>query len=449
MLPILWNIASFILALSILVAVHEWGHYYVAKLCKVKILKFSIGFGKPLYKRVTSTGMEFIVASVPLGGYVRMLDGRVDQISTQELDVCFDQKPVGQRMAIVAAGPIVNFLFAIFALMLVGMLGSQTSRTIVGDVFPDTYAAEAGLMVEDEIIKVGSRSVKDWQEVSIEMVSFSGNNQMPITIRNKNSLEKELILPINGWQLDPDSSDLFGALGFSVFSPKITKTLAHVEQNEPASRAGLLVNDEIMKLDGTPMNNWGQIVQYIEQRPNQSVEVELLRGGITTNINVTLGQKPEQSDKGYLGVITYREDWPEEYIVEVKLGPIDALVNGTQSAWRLMTVTVEMLGKLLIGDLSVKNLSGPISIAQGAGAHASYGLVPFLGFLAIISVNLGIINLLPLPILDGGHLLYFTIEWITGKPVSEATQEVGFKIGGIILFAVMATAIFNDILRNI
>lgn len=449
MLAILWNVASFIIALSILVAVHEWGHYYVAKLCRVKILKFSIGFGKPIYKRVTSTGMEFIIAAVPLGGYVRMLDGRIDEIGTQDLDVSFDQKPVGQRMAIVAAGPIVNFLFAIFALMLVGMLGSQTSKTIVGEVLPNSFAADAGLMAEDQIIKVGARDVKDWQEVSIEMVSFSGDDQMPISVMNTNGIVTEKILPIQGWKLDPDSTDLFGALGFSPFSPELTKTLALVGKDAPAGRAGLLVNDEIMKLDGTPMKNWGQIVEYIEAKPNQTIELEVLREGRVTNIDVTLGEKPEQAQQGYLGVSPFREAWPKEYIIEIQEGPIEALVSGTKSTWRLMTVTLEMLGKLLTGDLSVKNLSGPISIAQGAGAHASYGLVAFLGFLAIISVNLGIINLLPLPILDGGHLLYFTVEWITGKPVSEAIQEVGFKIGGVILFVVMATAIFNDILRNI
>jgi regulator of sigma E protease len=449
MMSILVNIASFVLALSILVAVHEWGHYYVAKLCKVKILKFSIGFGKPLYKRTTSSGMEFILAAIPLGGYVRMLDGRVDQVRTQDLDVCFDLKPVPQRMAIVAAGPVVNFLFAIFALMIVGMLGSQTSKTIVGDILPNTYAADAGLMVNDEIIKVGEQSVNDWQEVSIEMVSFSGDSSMPITVKNENGLVVEKILPLNGWILDPDSTDLFTAIGFTPYSPKPTKTLASIGPNTPAAKAGLAVNDEIMKLDGTPMTNWGQIVQYIEARPNQTVDVELLRDGSTISTSVTLGQKPGEAQQGYLGVGPFTEAWPPKYIVETKEGPVDALVSGAQSTWRLMTVTVKMLGKLVTGDLSVKSLSGPISIAQGAGAHASYGLVAFLGFLAIISVNLGIINLLPLPILDGGHLLYFTIEWITGKPVSEAIQEIGFKIGGVILIAVMATAIFNDILRNI
>ena len=201
------------------------------------------------------------------------------------------------------------------------------------------------------------------------------------------------------------------------------------------------------------MANWGQIVGYIEQRPFQNIDLEVSRvndNGSSENIklNVMLGVKKDDESKGLLGVVPLSEPWPSEYIVTTKLGPIDALVEGAAGTWRLMLKTTQMLGKLVVGDLSIKSLSGPISIAQGAGNHASYGLVAFLGFLALISVNLGIINLLPLPVLDGGHLLYFTVEWITGKPVSEAVQEVGFKIGGVILLFVMITAVFNDILRN-
>jgi len=449
MIAIIWNILSFVVALSILVAVHEWGHYIVAKLCKVKILRFSIGFGKPLYKRVTSTGMEFVIAAIPMGGYVRMLDGRVDEVSTQELDVAFDQKPVLQRMAIVAAGPAVNFIFAIFALMAIGMLGTQTAKPIVGSVDESSYAYSAQLQSGDEIVAVGEREVSNWQDVSLELVRYSGDNNIPITVKTHKGVKRSLTMPINGWTLNPDSSDLFADLGFTRFEPEATKVLAYIEENGPASRGGLLVNDEIIKIDGTPMANWGQIVGYIETRANESISIDVLRDGANRTVSVLLGARSDDANRGYLGVVTSREAWPEEYVVTTKLGPIDAFVSGADDTWRLMSTTLKMLGKLLTGDLSVKSLSGPISIAQGAGAHASYGLVAFLGFLALISVNLGIINLLPLPILDGGHLLYFTVEWITGKPVSEAVQEVGFKIGGALLFMVMATAIFNDILRNL
>ncbi|MGB3725926.1 MAG: RIP metalloprotease RseP [Glaciecola sp.] len=449
MLAIIWNIASFVVALSILVAVHEWGHYIIAKLCKVKILRFSIGFGKPIYKRVTSTGMEFVIAAIPLGGYVRMLDGRVDEVGTRDLDVAFDQKPVLQRMAIVFAGPAVNFIFAAFALMAIGMIGTQTIKPIIGSVTPNSYAAAGGLQMGDEIIAIGDRSVNNWQDVSLEVVRYSGDNTIPMRVMTGNGANKIKQLPVNGWTLNPDSSDLFADLGFNIFQPEVTKVLAYIEENGPAAKAQLQIGDEILKLDGTPMRNWRQIVEYIESRPNTSVQVDVMREGGNRRLNVTLGTRSNDNSKGYLGVVTSTEPWPEQYVVTTQLGPIDAFINGVDDTWRLMTTTTKMLGKLITGDLSVKSLSGPISIAQGAGAHASYGLVAFLGFLALISVNLGIINLLPLPILDGGHLLYFTIEWITGKPVSEAIQEIGFKVGGALLFMVMATAIFNDILRNV
>jgi len=452
MLAILWNVVSFIIALSILVAVHEWGHYIVAKMCKVKILKFSIGFGKPLYSRTTSSGMEFAIASIPLGGYVRMLDGRVDEIGTQDLDVAFDQKPVLQRMAIVFAGPFVNFVFAVFALMAIGMIGTQSAKPVVGKVIDGSYVQAAGIEAGESFVAIGGREVRDWRDISIEMVRFSGDENMPVTMQSSQGALIERILPINGWQLDPDSRDLFGDIGFQPYTPEVTKRLALVQPDSPAGRAGLALGDEIMKLDGTPMTNWGQIVEYIEPRAQQNVDVELLRDGKLISLMVTLVEHPDggknSTSRGYLGVSTYQEAWPEEYIIETQLGLADAFVEGIDKTWRLMTTTLKMLGKLVTGDLSIKTLSGPISIAEGAGNHASAGLIAFLGFLALISVNLGIINLLPLPVLDGGHLLYFTIEWITGKPVPEGVQEVGFKIGASVLFVVMSTAIFFDIMRN-
>jgi regulator of sigma E protease len=448
MIEIARNILFFVIALGILVAVHEWGHYYVAKLCKVKILKFSIGFGKPLYRRVTSSGMEFVIAMIPLGGYVRMLDGRVDDVAPEQEAVAFNFQPVWQRFAIVAAGPIVNFIFAIFAFAAIGMIGQQSAKPIIGDITPDTYAAASGLSIGDHIIAVGEHGTRDWRDVTIELSTFSGESNIPVTVKQTNGVTNTFYIPINGWKIDPDQSDLFTALGFTPFRPALTTTLGFVEEGSPADLSGLMANDQIEKIDGTSMEKWSQIVSFIEQRPNQSASVEVEREGRLTTLEVRFGEKPQNPEQGYLGVVPFQEPWPESYIQNIQLGLFDSVIDGAKQTWRLMGVTLEMLGKLLTGDVSVKNLSGPISIAQGAGVSASIGIVAFLSFLALISVNLGIINLLPLPILDGGHLVYFTIEWITGKPVSEAIQEVGFKIGGLLLFAVMATAIVNDVLRN-
>ncbi|MFC3121902.1 RIP metalloprotease RseP [Agaribacter flavus] len=449
MMSILNNLFYFIVALSILVAVHEWGHYFVAKLCKVKILRFSIGFGKPLYKRTTSTGMEFVIAAIPLGGYVRMLDGRVDDISETEKAQAFNHKPISQRFAIVAAGPLVNIVFAVLVLMSVGMIGQQTIKPVIGELIPDSVAAGSGLASGDQIIAVGDRQTFNWRDVGIEIATFSGEDFLPLKVLDKNMREQPVVIALNGWKIDSDSSSLFSSLGFTPYRPAATSTIAFVADDSPASRAGMAINDEILRIDGTSFENWSQIVDFIEQRPLQKVDIEVSREGQRLELAVTTGQHPEKPDAGYLGVIPFQAPWPSEYIENIKLGFVDAFVYGLSETARLVSVTVEMLGKLITGDISVKNLSGPISIAQGAGTSASAGLVTFLTFLALISVNLGIINLLPLPILDGGHLMYFTVEWLTGKPVSEAVQDIGFRVGGALLFVVMATAIFNDILRNI
>ncbi len=448
-MSIINNIFFFVIALSILVAVHEWGHYYVAKLCKVKILRFSIGFGKPLYKRVTSSGMEFVIAAIPMGGYVRMLDGRVDDVSEVQKDIAFNHKPLYQRFAIVAAGPLINIIFAAFILMAIGMIGQQTMKPIVGEVQAGSLVDGSGVSQGDQIVSVGGRETSNWRDVSIEIATYSGEQTMPLTVIDADSRQRQLFITLNGWKVDPDSQSLFDALGFTPFRPALTKTLGLVSENSPASDGGLQLDDEILGIDGTTFNNWSQIVDFIEQSPKQKVKLNVLRQGTNVVLDVTFGVHPEDSTKGYLGVVPYQEAWPEKYVQEIELGVVDAFSYGLSETWRLVSVTFEMLGKLLTGDISVKNLSGPISIAQGAGTSASVGLVAFLSFLALISVNLGIINLLPLPILDGGHLMYFTVEWLTGKPVSEAVQDIGFRIGAALLFVVMGTAIFNDILRNI
>ena len=269
MIEIARNILFFVIALGILVAVHEWGHYYVAKLCKVKILKFSIGFGKPLYRRVTSSGMEFVIAMIPLGGYVRMLDGRVDDVAPEQEAVAFNFQPVWQRFAIVAAGPIVNFIFAIFAFAAIGMIGQQSAKPIIGDITPDTYAAASGLSIGDHIIAVGEHGTRDWRDVTIELSTFSGESNIPVAVKQTNGVTNTFYIPINGWKIDPDQSDLFTALGFAPFRPPITTTLGFVEEGSPADLSGLMANDQIEKIDGTSMEKWSQIVSFIEQRPNQ------------------------------------------------------------------------------------------------------------------------------------------------------------------------------------
>ena len=448
MFEFLRNAGAFIIALGILVAVHEWGHYYIARLCGVYVKRFSIGFGKPIWSKVDKHGTEFALAAIPLGGYVRMLDERVDEVPPEMASQAFNNKSVGKRMAIIAAGPGVNFIFAAIALYVMFLIGISTIKPVIGEVSPDSIAAKAGLAGNMEIIAVGSRETPDWEAVNLELMSYIGQQSMPVTVVSQSDSARQRVLDIAGWNFDPDSESPLRSLGISPFRPGATLTVAYVAEQTAASAAGLQQNDEIVALDGQPVTAWEDLVAQIKNRPGEQVEIRVNRAGQTYDLSATIGRRdtPEGQD-GYLGVSPFAEPWPEGYVFTHQYGLLEAVGKAVDKTWRLMTLSVEMIGKLITGDVSVKNLSGPIAIAQGAGNSAGYGLVYFLSFLALISVNLGIVNLLPLPMLDGGHLMYFTIEWITGRPVPEEVQEWGFRIGAMLLFTIMSIAIFNDITR--
>ncbi|MBD3585390.1 sigma E protease regulator RseP [Salinimonas sp. HHU 13199] len=448
MFSFFWSLGAFIVALGILVAVHEWGHFFVARRCGVKVERFSIGFGKPLWRRVDKHGTEFVVAAIPLGGYVRMLDERIDTVAPGQKDKAFNNKPVLQRIAIIAAGPGVNFIFALFALFVMYLIGLQTVKPVIGQIEPDSIAAQANLPEQAEIVTVGSRTTPDWESVNFELVSYIGKQQVPISLKTSSHGTINTTLNTTDWNFDPEKESALGSLGITPFRPDATLTLAVVAPDSPAAQAGLQVGDTLTMFNGDPIDDWAALVEAISDKPGENIVLTVNRDGQARTINATIARRDtEQGQSGYLGVSPQFTDWPEGYVFVHQYGPVEALVKAGDKTWRLITLSLSMIGKLLTGDVSLNNLSGPISIAQGAGVSAGYGLVYFLSFLALISVNLGIINLLPLPMLDGGHLMYFAIEWVTGKPVSEVAQEWGFRIGGVILFMIMGIAIFNDISR--
>ncbi len=483
MIDILWNVLSFVVALGILVAVHEWGHFYVARRCGVKVLRFSIGFGKVLWRRTDKHGTEFVIAAIPLGGYVKMLDDRAEQVPPVLLSASFNQKTVGQRFAIVAAGPMVNFIFAGLVLTLMYVIGVTALRPVVGDIQPDSIAQRAGLTKGMQIIKIGDRYVSDWEAVNLELVSYIGATNIPITVVNtglsdsstalntasfgsSNTVrfydhqandmqmgsgifaQQTVTLETNTWVFAPDQQSAMDSLGFAVFRPEATMDVGFISPDGAAQRAGMQINDKILQIDGTLLTNWEQTVATIKQRPSEDIEITVGRNGDIIRLYATLDARDTQSGRiGVLGVSPKFTPWPDGMVYEQRHGLFGAMQLGATKTWRLMTLSIDMISKLFTGDVSVKSLNGPVSIAQGAGASASYGLVYFLSFLALISVNLGIINLFPLPMLDGGHLMYYLVEWVTGKPVSEEIQEVGFRIGAVILFSLMSIAIFNDIMR--
>ncbi|MGL6454803.1 sigma E protease regulator RseP [Aeromonas caviae] len=446
---VLWNIGAFIVALGLLVAVHEFGHFWVARRCGVKVERFSIGFGKAIWRRLGKDGTEYVLALIPLGGYVKMLDGRVDELKPGEEAQAFNHKSVWARMAIVAAGPMANFVFALFAFWLMFMIGVPSVKPVVGEVRPASIVAEAGILPGMEIVGVGGEETGDWESVTYALISHLGDDSVQLKLKAANtSYAVDKTLQLVGWKFDPDKESPIGSLGIVPLGGKVLPVVEAVVPSSASEKAGLQIGDRIKGVDGEAITEWAQFVERVQQSPAQPLQVTVERGGSEMTLTLTPdGKKVKGQLVGFVGLSPQLVPLPDEYRTLLQYGPLQALWHGVQKTWSLITLTFDMIGKLIGGIVSLDNLSGPISIAKGAGSSADYGLVYFLGFLALISVNLGIINLFPLPVLDGGHLVYFLIEAITGKPVSEKIQEVGFRIGAAILMLLMGIALFNDFAR--
>jgi regulator of sigma E protease len=446
---VLWNIGAFIVALGLLVAVHEFGHFWVARRCGVKVERFSIGFGKAIWRRMGKDGTEYVLALIPLGGYVKMLDGRVDELKPGEEAQAFNHKSVWARMAIVAAGPMANFVFALFAFWLMFMIGVPSVKPIVGEVRTDSIAAEAGLLPGMQIVEVGGEPTGDWESIVYALISHLGDDSVQLKLTEpKSSYTSDKTLELKSWTFDPDKESPIVSLGIIPLGAKVLPVVADVVPGSASDTAGMRKGDKILALDGEPLTDWVAFVGKVQSSPEQPLQLTIERDGSEQSITLTPHAKEVKGKAvGFVGLSPQVVPLPDEYRILLQYGPLDALWQGMHKTWSLITLTFDMIGKLIGGIVSLDNLSGPISIAKGAGNSADYGLVYFLGFLALISVNLGIINLFPLPVLDGGHLVYFLIEAVTGKPVSEKIQEVGFRIGAAILMLLMGIALFNDFAR--
>ncbi|EOD56806.1 sigma E protease regulator RseP [Aeromonas molluscorum] len=446
---VLWNIGAFIVALGLLVAVHEFGHFWVARRCGVKVERFSIGFGKAIWRRMGKDGTEYVLALIPLGGYVKMLDGRVDELKPGEEAQAFNHKSVWARMAIVAAGPMANFVFALFAFWLMFMIGVPSVKPIVGEVRSHSIAAEAGLLPGMQIVEVGGEPTGDWESIVYALISHLGDDSVQLKLTEpKSSYASDKTLELKSWTFDPDKESPIVSLGIIPLGAKVLPVVAEVVPDSASATAGMRKGDKILALDGQPLTDWAAFVGKVQSSPDQPLQLTIERDGREQSITLTPHAKEVKGKAvGFVGLSPQVVPLPDEYRILLQYGPLDALWQGMHKTWSLITLTFDMIGKLIGGIVSLDNLSGPISIAKGAGNSADYGLVYFLGFLALISVNLGIINLFPLPVLDGGHLVYFLIEAVTGKPVSEKIQEVGFRIGAAILMLLMGIALFNDFAR--
>ena len=449
MFDFFWNLGSFILALGILVTVHEYGHFWVARKAGVKVLRFSIGFGKPLVKWYDKQQTEYVIAAIPLGGYVKMLDERVDEVPPEQRHLSFNAKSVKARIAIVAAGPMANFLFAIFALAVMYMVGAQSLKPVVGEVTQGSRAAAANIEPNQQIIKIGEDDINTWQDATFSLMSRLGEQSVVITLRDQNYQKHVRTLNLDGWKLDQQDVPPLTSIGIVPFRPKALLEVAMISKGSAAEAAGLQVTDKIIAVNGENISSWTELVSLIQQSPNKSLQFSVQRQDSIKELSVTPQSRTNDAGvaQGFLGVSPVVEPWPENYIETRHYGPVDSIVLGIQETWRLITLSFDMIGNLITGQVSVKNLSGPVGIAVGAGTSVSYGLVAFLSFLALISVNLGVFNLLPLPVLDGGHLMYYIIELFRKKPVSEKTQEFGFKVGALLLLFLTCFALFNDVSR--
>ncbi len=451
---IIYSVLAFIVAIGVLVTVHEFGHFWVARKMGVKVLRFSVGFGKPLWlKKAGADQTEYVIAAIPLGGYVKMLDEREGDVPEQERQRAFNQKSVWRRIAIVVAGPLFNFLFAILAYYLISLAGVSGVKPLIGEINANSPAYTAGIQPEDLILSVNGIETNTWEKARFTMLEEAVSaEKLVLQVQSPDLQIRDKVIDISGLELlQEEQIDLMRDLGLSAWRPKIAPVIAEVLADGAAQEAGLLAEDKILALAGTRIESATQWVRLIRDNPEVAMKLRVLRDGEEVELTLTPRLRSEAGESyGYIGVRN-RVDIPEsvrqEMVVIERYGPIDGMFVALDETWRKTWLTLRVLGKLIVGEASVRNLSGPITIAQYAGITASIGLEPFLSFLAIISISLGVLNLLPIPMLDGGHLFYYLIEVFKGSPVSEQTEIVGQKIGIALLFCLMSIAIYNDLLR--
>ena len=446
----LYMIAGTLIALGVLVTFHEFGHFWVARRCGVKVLRFSVGFGMPLLRWHDKQGTEFVIAAIPLGGYVKMLDEREGDVPVDQLDQSFNRKSVRQRIAIVAAGPIANFLLALVFFWVLAMLGSEQVRPVIGAVESGSIAAKAGLGAGQEIVAIDGEPTSGWAAVNLQLVRRLGESgSLQVLVREQGSTaDSPRELTLDKWLKGADESDPIRSLGIRPWRPALPPVLAELDPKGPAQAAGLKTGDRLVSLDGQALNDWQQVVDTVRTRPDTKILLRVERDGAQIDVPVTLAARGEsKAPSGYLGAGVKAIDWPPEMIREVSYGPLAAIGEGARRTWTMSILTLDSLKKMLFGELSVKNLSGPITIAKVAGASAQSGVADFLNFLAYLSISLGVLNLLPIPVLDGGHLLFYLIEWARGRPLSDRVQGWGMQIGISLVIGVMLLALVNDLGR--
>lgn len=442
----LWSLGAFIIVIGVLVSVHEYGHFWAARKCGIKVHRFSIGFGKVLWSKTDKQGTEFALSLIPLGGYVKMLDERNEDVPAPLKSQAFNNKTVAQRAFVIGAGPLANFIFAILAYWVIYLMGIPTVKPVIDNVLPNSIAAQAKITGHSQIMAIDGSQTPDWETVNMLLATKIGNPNVELTIKSLDTgVEQHKLLNLSQWRFDPDKQSAFTAIGIEPMRTKVDMTLSKVVEGSPAQRAGLKVGDKILAIQSYDNVDWQQFAQTVQNLNGQAITIKFERNGVINQVEVV--PEKNQQNRWFIGVSPTFEPIADEYRTELKYGMLDAMYKGIEKTFQLSWVTIKVIGKLFTGDLSLNNLSGPISIAKGAGISSEIGLVYYLSFMALISVNLGIMNLFPLPVLDGGHLVFLAAEAIRGKPLSVRVQEIGYRIGATLLLMLTFFALFNDFLR--
>jgi len=455
-MKILIFIAAFLVAIGILVAVHEFGHYWVAKKLGFKVLRFSIGFGKPLvsHRGGAPDHTEYCLAAIPLGGYVKLLDEREGDVSPREVHRSFTRRPIAHRVAVLLAGPAMNLLFAIALYAVLAMIGAEVVKPVVGQVHLGTPAAAAGLERGDQIVAVGDRPVEDTEDLQIALIRrFASDDDVLLEVRHDGTDRRlHLAVPADQRRALTEPGRLLPGLGFDLASWKASTMVQAVSPDGAGARAGLEPGDRLIGIDGQTFENSSEFVAAVSGSPGKDITLSLERHGAAMTRVAAVPKIMEQGKLiGRLG-ITLQEGprtWPPGLVEMRRSGPLDAMAAGVSKTWEMSSLTVEMLWRIVTGQVSAKNISGPISIAEFAGVSAFLGVTAFLAFLAVISVSLGVLNLMPVPLLDGGQVVYQLVEAVKGSPMSERAQYFGQQVGIALLVVLMSLAFYNDISRHL
>ena len=447
-----FTIIAFIVALGVLILFHEFGHYLVARWSGVKVLRFSIGFGQPLLaRRFGKDQTEWVVAAFPLGGYVKMLDEREGQVEAQDLVRAFNRKPVGYRFAIVAAGPIANFLLAILLYWFLFMLGVSGIKPVLGPVKSATAAAFAGFEAGETILKIGTEPVATWQDARWLLLSKAADRSPSVDVETLGVSGEITKRQLDLSHINPDDleGDFLKKIGLIPYQPAMKPIISNVTPGSAGNRAGLLPGDEILAVNGKKIGSWQDLVLEIRESPGKKMSLEIRRDNRIVDADVIPETVTEDGIKtGKIGIGPQVDhDELQKMLTEVRYPAGTAMIRAIKKTWETSVFTLQMIGKMVAGEMSWKNVSGPITIADYAGKSAQMGVASYLGFLAVISISLGVLNLLPIPILDGGHLMYYVVEMVKGSPLSARAIEVGQQVGMALLFALMVFAIYNDISR--